>query len=55
VKNTACNVGYADGHVAQFVGKFKSDGTPLKYQVPRKNFMVKWPTGLAHNPQYPPG
>jgi prepilin-type processing-associated H-X9-DG protein len=52
-KNTTCNVGYSDGHVAQFVGKFKSDGTPLKYEAPRKNFMVKWPTGVGPDPSLP--
>ena len=59
-KGTACNVGYADGHVAQFVGRFKNDGTlfstsPMSHDALRKYFMVKWPSGLGifPNPNAP--
>jgi prepilin-type N-terminal cleavage/methylation domain-containing protein/prepilin-type processing-associated H-X9-DG protein len=54
-KNTSCNVGYADGHVGQFTGKFKSDGTPMSHDAIRKSFMVKWPsgTGIAPDPTLP--
>jgi prepilin-type N-terminal cleavage/methylation domain-containing protein/prepilin-type processing-associated H-X9-DG protein len=54
-KSTTCNVGYADGHVGQFTGKFKSDGTPISHDAIRKSFMVKWPsgTGIGPDPSLP--
>ena len=54
-KNTTCNVGYADGHVGQFTGKFKPDGRPIAHDAIRKSFMVKWPKGegIAPDPSLP--
>jgi len=51
-KNTAVNVGFADGHVGQFTGKFKNDGTPIRHDALRKNFMIKWPSGIGLQPTY---
>jgi prepilin-type N-terminal cleavage/methylation domain-containing protein/prepilin-type processing-associated H-X9-DG protein len=54
-RDTRCNVGFADGHVGQFTGKFKRDGAPISHDAIRKSFMVKWPSGngLAPNPNLP--
>lgn len=52
-KSSACNVGFADGHVGQFTGKFRSDGAAIKHDALRKNFMVKWPTGVGPDPGLP--
>jgi prepilin-type processing-associated H-X9-DG protein len=52
-KQTACNVGFADGHVGQFFGRFKSDKTVMSHDALRKNFMVKWPTGIGPDPGLP--
>jgi len=49
-KNTTCNVGFADGHVGQFTGKFNKDGRPIRYDALRKYFMVKWPSGIGIGP-----
>jgi len=46
-KQTVCNVGYADGHVGQFTGKFDRQGRPVKHDALRKAFMVKWPNGYG--------
>jgi len=52
-KNTTCNIGFSDGHVGQWVGKFKGDGGIIKYEAPRKSFMVRWPTGISPDPSIP--
>ena len=52
-KNTACNVGFADGSVRQYVGKFKGNGEMQSHDAIRKDFMIKWPSGLARNNQVP--
>jgi len=49
-RNTTCNVGFADGHVGQFTGKFKSDGRVITHDALRKYFMVKWPSGVGIGP-----
>jgi prepilin-type processing-associated H-X9-DG protein len=57
--DTTCNVGFADGSVRQFTGKFKSDKT-LQSDVPnrshdalRRYFMIKWPPGVPPAPGVP--
>src|SRR5262249_39609175 len=56
-RNTTCNVGYADGHVAQLTGKFNAAGRPLSHDAIRKYFMVRWPSGggIGANPNFPGG
>jgi prepilin-type processing-associated H-X9-DG protein/prepilin-type N-terminal cleavage/methylation domain-containing protein len=54
-KQTTCNVGFADGHVGQFIGRFSKDSTGNPRPVtttmpPRKHFMVKWPSGYGLKP-----
>ena len=49
-KNTTCNVGFADGHVGQFRGRFKSDGGVVVHDALRKHFLVKWPSGMGIAP-----
>src|SRR5688500_2371849 len=47
-KNTTCNVGFSDGSVRQFTGKFKADKSlenPAAHDALRRYFMIKWPTG----------
>jgi prepilin-type N-terminal cleavage/methylation domain-containing protein/prepilin-type processing-associated H-X9-DG protein len=58
-KETACNVGYSDGHVGQIIGKFKKDktldsvgGIP-RHDALRKYFMPKWPAGVNRDPNQP--
>jgi prepilin-type processing-associated H-X9-DG protein len=49
-RDTTCNVGYADGHVGRFTGKFKNDGRPRSHDALRRYFMVKWPSGMGIAP-----
>ncbi len=52
-KETTCNVGFADGHVGQFTGKFNPDKTLRSHDAIRRHFMIKWPPGVAPNPEAP--
>jgi prepilin-type processing-associated H-X9-DG protein len=59
-KGTQCNVGFADGSVRQFTGKFNSnkrlrDNTPLtrSHDALRRYFMIKWPPGVPAAPGTP--
>ncbi len=45
-KNTACNVGMADGSVRQFTLKLGPNQTALKHDALRKHFLIKWPSGM---------
>jgi prepilin-type processing-associated H-X9-DG protein len=49
-RNTTCNVGFADGHVGQFTGRFTSEGKAISHDALRKYFMVKWPSGIGIGP-----
>jgi len=49
-RNTTCNVGFADGHVGQFTGRFTSEGKAITHDALRKHFMVKWPSGIGIGP-----
>jgi len=52
---TACNVGFADGHVDSFQGTFTPEGRAVAHDALRKHFLVKWPAGagVAPNPSFP--
>jgi prepilin-type processing-associated H-X9-DG protein len=52
-KETTCNAGFADGSVRAFTGRFNPDKTMLRHDALRRYFMIKWPTGVSVNPQYP--
>jgi prepilin-type processing-associated H-X9-DG protein len=54
-RDTTCNVGFADGHVGKFTGKFKRDGSVISHDALRKHFLLKWPsgTGIAPDPSLP--
>jgi len=49
-RNMTCNVGFADGHVGQFTGRFTSEGKAISHDALRKHFMVKWPSGIGIGP-----
>ncbi len=49
-KNTTCNVGFADGHVGQFTGRFRKDGRLIAHDALRKHFLIKWPSGIGIGP-----
>jgi prepilin-type processing-associated H-X9-DG protein len=49
-RNTTCNVGYVDGHVAKFTGRFTPEGKAISHDALRKYFMVKWPSGIGIGP-----
>jgi prepilin-type N-terminal cleavage/methylation domain-containing protein/prepilin-type processing-associated H-X9-DG protein len=49
-RNTSCNVGFVDGHVGKFRGKFTPDGSVVSHDAIRKHFMVKWPSGIGIAP-----
>ena len=56
VKQTACNVGFADGHVEAIKGKFNSDKAMVTTQsndAIRKLWMIRWPTGIRRNESVP--
>lgn len=52
-KQNACNVGYSDGHVAQFSAKFNPDGTMRTHDALRRYFMIKWPPGVPPDTSVP--
>lgn len=52
-KNTACNVGFADGSVRQFTAKVNSDKTVAKNDAFRKHFLLRWPAGFPRNNSVP--
>ncbi|WP_428937559.1 type II secretion system protein [Fontivita pretiosa] len=53
--NTAAMCAFADGHIEAVTAKFRSDKTivPGTLSVARKNFMIKWPTGVTPDPSMP--
>ncbi len=56
VKETAVNVGFADGHVEPIKGKFKSDKsmlTPQSNDAIRKLWMMRWPSGIRRSQNVP--
>jgi prepilin-type processing-associated H-X9-DG protein len=52
-KNSTCNVGFSDGSVRQFTAKVNPDLTVKSHDALRRYFMIKWPTGIRPNRQYP--
>jgi prepilin-type processing-associated H-X9-DG protein len=50
---TTCNVGFADGHVGQFTGKFNANQTLRTHDALRRYFMIKWPPGVPPDPSLP--
>ena len=56
-KETAVNVGFADGHVESIKGKMNGDKTMSKsgtgHDALRKYFMMKWPAGIPRNRNVP--
>ncbi len=53
-KDTACNVGFADGHVEAIKGRFNPDrtmkGGGSQNDATRKLFMMRWPSGIPRGP-----
>ena len=52
-KDTACNVGWSDGHVSQFIGRINRDKTVKSHDALRRYFMTKWPTGTTPDQSFP--
>jgi prepilin-type processing-associated H-X9-DG protein len=52
-RETQCNVGYADGHVAAYTAKTTSDRKVKSHDALRRYFMIKWPTGVSPDPGSP--
>lgn len=52
-KNTSCNVGFVDGHVEAFRGKFNSDKSMKSHDLLRKYFLLRWPSGVKRDPRVP--
>jgi prepilin-type N-terminal cleavage/methylation domain-containing protein/prepilin-type processing-associated H-X9-DG protein len=53
VKETACNVGFADGHVEAIKGKFNPDKSMKANDAIRKLWMIRWPTGIRRSSNVP--
>jgi prepilin-type processing-associated H-X9-DG protein len=49
-RETTCNVGFADGSVRSFTGKFTTDARAISHDALRRSFMVKWPSGAGVAP-----
>jgi prepilin-type processing-associated H-X9-DG protein len=52
-KNTSCNVGFADGSVRAFTAKLNSDKSMKSHDAIRKNFLLRWPSGVRRDPAAP--
>jgi prepilin-type N-terminal cleavage/methylation domain-containing protein/prepilin-type processing-associated H-X9-DG protein len=52
-KETACNTGFADGHVEAFTGSFRRDKTLKSHTAIRRQFMIKYPTGVKPDDSFP--
>lgn len=46
-RNDTVNVAYADGRVEAIKATFNPDQTMKRPGIPRKSFMIKWPTGMG--------
>jgi len=52
-KESACNVGFSDGHVGQFTAKINGDRTMKSHDALRRYFMIKAPSGVIPDPSFP--
>jgi hypothetical protein len=52
-KETACNAGFSDGHVDSFTASVRRDKTLKSHNAIRRQFMIKYPTGVNPSADVP--